>query len=182
LIIFFDLTSVLIVLATLSLMVWTYGAQTVATTLKLSQFLMWPPKAEEWDAGRLETGAEVARGAQRLTMLAGWVGVLIGLVQIMQNLPLYQVASSPYLGPAITVSLLPLVYALVMNMLLWVPLERYCTLALKRGADVPPFAPDDRPAPRPPATLKKRAGMALLFLLALMVGIVSSYWVSGLGK
>jgi len=182
LIIFIDVTSVMLMMGTLCLMVWTYGVQPVKTTVGLIQFMVWPPGPEAWDADRLDTGVEVTQGAQRLTMLAGWVGVLIGLVQILQNLPMYKVASSPYLGPAITASLLTLVYALMINMLLWVPLERYCTLALKRGADLPPFATAHVPTPQPTATLKERAIKGLMLLIALMVGFVVSQWFIGLGK
>lgn len=169
--IFFDgISAFVMIFGTLCVLSWTYNMETVGSTLRLTKFMMWPPRAEQWDATRLENGVEVARGAQRLTMLMGWICALIGVLQIMEFLHPDNEDFAAALGRDVIVTLLPLVYALGMNMLLWVPLERYCALALKRGADVPPFAPVQV---GPPAEETPK-GRALMFILALVIGTAAA--------
>jgi|GEM_PF-6701392 len=171
---FFDIVSLFVVLfSTVGLIVWTYGQKAAETTLNLTRCMAWPQGPQAWGADRLEMGAEVAQGAQRLTMLAGWTSVLIGCVQILWSPDMSEGFSSPSLGPAMAVNLLPLVYALMMNMLLWIPLERYCKVALKRGPDVPPDASTHVQVPA-----QRLVRMFLLGLIFMMFGMVMSYCVS----
>ena len=166
---FFDATSAFVMIfGTLCVLWWTYNMETVGSTLRLTKFMMWPPSAEQWDATRLENGVEVTRAAQRLTMLMGWICALIEFLQIMNRLHPNNEDFAAAFGRVVILTMLPLVYALAMNMLLWIPLERYCALALKRGADVPPFAPDRPPAEETPK------GRALMFILALVIGTAAA--------
>jgi hypothetical protein len=50
--------------------------------------------------------------------------------------------------------------------MLWFPLERYCTLALKRGAEAPPF----KLTPPPPMTKKRQIAQTLTILVGLILG------------
>ena len=164
LIFFLDPTTLLLVWGgPVCLLMWIYGAQTLSNIVRLIQGMLWPPGAQAFDEHNLEDGVDVAQSAQRLTMFAGWVGVIIGSVQILRAPDPF---SSPLLGVVISLALLSLFYAVVTNMMLWFPLERYCTLALKRGAEAPPF----KLTPPPPMTKKNQIALTLAILVALILG------------
>ena len=67
-----------------------------------------------------ERGARIAAAAGRFYILAGWVGVLIGAIQMGHGLT--DMAS---FGPATGVLLLTVFYAYATHLLIWAPLETH---------------------------------------------------------
>lgn len=65
-------------------------------------------------------GARIARAGARLYILAAWVGVLIGSIQMAMVW-----ADIKMLGPATGVCLLTIFYGYMMQLIVWVPLETH---------------------------------------------------------
>ena len=75
-------------------------------------------------------GARIARAGARLYILAAWVGVLIGGIQMAVGLE-----DMRAFGPALGVCALTIFYGYLMQLLVWVPLETYMEeKALAKGA------------------------------------------------
>ena len=56
-------------------------------------------------------------------MLTGWLAMMIGMVQILQNFD----GDLSWMGPACAVMILTLFCALFLKLVLWVPLEAWLT-------------------------------------------------------
>ena len=63
--------------------------------------------------------AEVARTASRSFVSAGWLGLVIGIVQMLVHLD-----DPSRIGPAVAVALLTVFYGQMFSTLLWMPTER----------------------------------------------------------
>ncbi len=87
---------------------------------------MWATlQAEQPSASALSAGIETARAGRRAVWLVAAVSVLIGFVQLLQSLD-----DPNAIGPALAVSLLPLFYAFIPDLLVVSPIEQQ--LKLKR--------------------------------------------------
>ena len=65
-----------------------------------------------------ERGARIAASAGRFYILAGWVGVLIGAIQMAHGLE-----DMTNFGPASGIAMLTVFYAYATHLLIWAPLE-----------------------------------------------------------
>ena len=74
-----------------------------------------------------DRAARIARAGGRFYIIAGWVGVLIGAVQMAAALE-----DMSAFGPAASVGLLTIYYAYTMYWLVWLPIE---TLSEERAAE-----------------------------------------------
>jgi flagellar motor component MotA len=70
--------------------------------------------------GQPARGARIARAGARLYILAAWVGVLIGSIQMAMALD-----DMSMFGPAAGVCLLTILYGYMMQLIVWVPLETH---------------------------------------------------------
>ena len=68
--------------------------------------------------------AEAARTASRSFTGAGWIGLIIGCVQMLANMN-----DPTQIGPAMAVALLTVFYAQLCAVLLWLPAERQAAAA-----------------------------------------------------
>ena len=73
--------------------------------------------------------AEAARTASRSFTGAGWLGLIIGLVQMLANMD-----DPTQIGPALAVALLTVFYAQLCATLLWLPAERQAEAARAAAA------------------------------------------------
>ena len=120
LIIFFDPTSVLITLGgTVALLTATHGfsasIQAIGGGLK-GMFA----NAERLDVETHEHSAHIAQSGGTLCITMGVMGATIGLVQMFTNL-----SDPSAIGPAMAVALLTSFYAVMLNLLIFVPVSRY---------------------------------------------------------
>jgi flagellar motor component MotA len=132
LIIFFDLTSVLlVVVASAALLLATHGRDAGLILTGLGRWLM-PGSIDPWSPAVCRKAAHVANSGGSLAIMAGALGSLIGLIQMLQNMD-----DPSSIGPAMAVALLTVFYALGLNLLLFVPLARFFTeAAIEERAEV----------------------------------------------
>ncbi len=89
-------------------------------------FAKWlvPSGGGDWTAADHHAAERFATSAGLLAILAGALGTLIGLVQMLQALE-----DPTAIGPALSVALLTILYAVVMNALFFVPMARHHRVA-----------------------------------------------------
>jgi len=120
LLIFFDPTGVLVCVGgTLGLLSATHGfnATLTAITDGLRGLLS---HVETQDVETHEHNAHIAQTGGTLCMAMGITGTMIGLIQMFRNLD-----DPSQIGPAMAVALLTPFYAIMLNLLLFVPISRY---------------------------------------------------------
>jgi len=112
LIIFVDLSSVIIVLGIgFGSLAFAHGFSSLG--LLFRSVLADPEKSDAAYA------AELAHTAGRTFVASGWLGVLIGVIQMSS-----QMESMSHLGPAFSVCMLTAFYGHAADWLLWMPTER----------------------------------------------------------
>jgi flagellar motor component MotA len=122
LIIFFNTVSVIIiVLGTLSVTMAAHGIDGVLKYLLggMSRLLL-PANATPWSAQECTQAVHVARSAGTSAILLAGCGGLIGVIQMLQ-----QMDDPTKIGPAMAVALLTSFYAVLGNLLIFIPLARY---------------------------------------------------------
>jgi len=79
------------------------------------------------EQGEGAQAAEAAQTAAKTFAHAGWLGVIVGLVQMLANLD-----DPAAIGPAVAVALLTALYGHGMAALIWIPTERRMRASLLR--------------------------------------------------
>ena len=77
---------------------------------------------------RASEGVVIAQTARRSYVIAGWLGVLVGAIQMAHGLD-----DMANFGPAFGVLLLCPLYGHLMDLSVWMPLERAFTLKAQEG-------------------------------------------------
>ena len=76
--------------------------------------------------------------ARRAFLGAGWIGLLIGSVLMLQNM-----ADPSAIGPAVAVAILSLLYGYTTSALIWSPAEQRMAVLLHHPADAAQPSPQD---------------------------------------
>jgi len=84
----------------------------------------WLCQSASWSSDEYSHAARVAKTGGKAAMLTGWVGMMIGAIQILHHTGETNLST---LGPACAVMILTLFYGLCLKMLIWVPLEAWLT-------------------------------------------------------
>ena len=120
LLIFVDPTSVLITVGgTVGLLTATHGFGTWIAAIG-GGFKAMLTNAERLDVETHEHNAHIAQSGGTLCITMGVMGATIGLVQMFTNL-----SDPSAIGPAMAVALLTSFYAVMLNLLIFVPVSRY---------------------------------------------------------
>ncbi len=120
LIIFFDVPSMLIgPFATVALLVATFGFGTVCSAFDAGLRGMFQSADKPRDPEKMRVTGMVATSGINYSMLTGFMGGLIGLVQMLQNM-----SDPSAIGPAMAVCLLSAFYAAAMVMFVYYPMAR----------------------------------------------------------
>jgi flagellar motor component MotA len=121
--IFFDATSVIIVVfGTAFMTLATHGTRGLQSFFQGVRRVLVPKGIphDNWSATDLRRVAEVARTGGISAILMAGCGDMIGLTQMLQNM-----SDPSALGPAMAVCMLTSLYAIVLNLLVFVPLSRF---------------------------------------------------------
>jgi len=119
-IIFVDVTALIIgPLAAMMLLVATFGLGTVCSALKSGCRSLFVASGSPQDPEQARVVKMVATSGINYSMLTGFIGGLIGLVQMLQNM-----VDPTAIGPAMALCLLSAFYAAVMVMFVYYPLAR----------------------------------------------------------
>jgi flagellar motor component MotA len=133
LIIFFDVVSVLLVGGgSIALLMAAHGIAGLGTVGRAAR-CWFCGSTTGWSSAELAHAARVSKTGGKAAMLTGWVGAMIGVVQILQYLVPSDLTA---LGPACAVMVLTVFYALCLKLVLWVPLEAWLTEQAQRTAAV----------------------------------------------
>ena len=120
LIIFIDPPSMLIgPFATVALLVATFGFGTVCSAFDAGFRGMFQSADKPRDPEKMRVTGMVATSGINYSMLTGFMGGLIGLVQMLQNM-----SDPSAIGPAMAVCLLSAFYAAAMVMFVYYPMAR----------------------------------------------------------
>jgi len=120
LIIFLDPTAILIgPVATLMLLIATFGFGTVQSAFGAGFRGLFFSGDQAQHPERVRTVKMVARSGVNYSTLTGFIGGLIGLVQMLQNME-----DPSAIGPAMAVCLLSAFYAVAMVMFVYYPMAR----------------------------------------------------------
>jgi len=124
LIVFLDMVSICIMLGgTFSLMLAAHGTSGPFTyTLGGLQRLLGLGSPAPWGPAERRMAVQVARSGGTSAILMAGIGGLIGLIQMLQNM-----GDPSQIGPAMAVALLTTFYAVILNLLVFVPLARHFT-------------------------------------------------------
>jgi chemotaxis protein MotA len=118
--IFIDPASLIIgPVATLILLIATFGFRTVRSAFSAGLRGLFASDKTGGDSERLRMVKLVATSGINYSMLTGFSGGLIGLIQMLTNM-----SDPTAIGPALAVCLLSAFYAVVMVMLVYYPLLR----------------------------------------------------------
>ena len=120
LIIFFDSTSVLITVGgTVGLLTATHGIGPSIEAIG-GGFKAMLTHAERMDVETHEHNAHIAQSGGTLCITMGVMGATIGLIQMLAHME-----DPTAIGPAMAVALLTSFYAVMLNLLIFVPVSRY---------------------------------------------------------
>ena len=118
--IFFDVPSLIIGPgAAMMLLVATFGLGTVCSAFKSGFRSLFVASGSPQDPEQARVVKMVATSGINYSMLTGFIGGLIGLIQMLQNM-----SDPTAIGPAMAVSLLSAFYAGVMVMFVYYPMAR----------------------------------------------------------
>jgi len=127
LVFFCDWTSVYIVLlGTISLTMATHGVAGLGAFRRGLGHILCPAWCSQtaWSSSEYRVVAQVARTGGTAAIMMAACGAMIGLTQMVQNMD-----DPNEIGPALGVCLLTGFYAIVLNLLIFIPLSRYFTEA-----------------------------------------------------
>ena len=88
--------------------------------------VMLPPTGKSLGARAIR----ITQGIDRFYILAGWLGVLIGIVHMAL---VFEELDATNFGPSLAVCVLPVFYAYLMRFGLWAPLAAYYEDVLAEG-------------------------------------------------
>jgi len=122
LVIFFDVPSVLlVVLGTAGLILAAHGPAGLFTyTCGGMRRLLWPKSGAMWGVEECRMAVRVARSGGQSAILMAACGACIGLCQMFLN-----IEDPATIGPAMAVCLLTSFYAIMLNILVFLPISRY---------------------------------------------------------
>ena len=124
---FLNLPSALIVLGV------GFGAVVFGHGLSSLELLFQATFSEVMEGqGSIETAAEAAETAAKSFACAGWLGTLVGCVQMLARLD-----DPAAIGPAVAVALLTALYGHAASALVWMPTERRLRARLASSAASP---------------------------------------------
>lgn len=135
--IFWDpVTACLLGFGSIYLLLATHGFRTVRAMPHVYMLMYRKNLPEDFDDVCFEQGAYVAQTAQKHTWSMAWVGSIIAAYQLLAlgGTPI----TESFIRYGLRVCLLPLLYAWLINGLVWKPFERFAEFAYKTGSHTEP--------------------------------------------